>query len=61
MTTTEETEEIVEDFTIIPDFLKDAAAKRKKNLYRLPEWMSSLAKRLIVLRYKQKVLFHSTN
>jgi len=45
MTTTEETEEIVEDFTIIPDFLKDAAAKRKKNLYRLPEWMSSLAKR----------------
>lgn len=46
MTTTEETEEIVEDFTIIPDFLKEnAAAKRKKNLYRLPEWMSSLAKR----------------
>ncbi|CAF0757410.1 unnamed protein product [Adineta ricciae] len=35
-----------EDFTILPNFLiENATPKKKKALYRLPEWMSSLAKR----------------
>ncbi|CAF3747164.1 unnamed protein product [Adineta steineri] len=35
-----------EDFTILPNFLNDnSSLKKKKDLYRLPEWMSSLAKR----------------
>jgi ATP-dependent RNA helicase DDX51/DBP6 len=35
-----------QDFTILPNFLNENAAfKKSKNLYRLPEWMSSLAKR----------------
>jgi len=35
-----------EDFTVLPNFLNDnSSLKKKKNLYRLPEWMSSFAKR----------------
>jgi ATP-dependent RNA helicase DDX51/DBP6 len=35
-----------QDFTILPNFLNDnSSLKKSKNLYRLPEWMSSLAKR----------------
>ncbi|CAF4998113.1 unnamed protein product [Rotaria sp. Silwood1] len=35
-----------EDFTIFPNFLdENLLLKKKKDLYRLPEWMSSLAKR----------------
>jgi ATP-dependent RNA helicase DDX51/DBP6 len=35
-----------EDFTILPNFLNDnSSLKKKKDLYRLPEWMSSFAKR----------------
>ncbi|UJR22236.1 hypothetical protein I4U23_025297 [Adineta vaga] len=35
-----------EDFTILPNFLNEnSSLKKKKDLYRLPEWMSSLAKR----------------
>ncbi|CAM4820888.1 unnamed protein product [Rotaria magnacalcarata] len=35
-----------EDFTIFPNLLDDnSPLKKKKDLYRLPEWMSSLAKR----------------
>lgn len=38
--------EAEEDFTILPNFLNDnSTIKKKKDLYRLPEWMSSLAKR----------------
>lgn len=42
----EENKEGEEDFTIFPNLLDDnSSLKRKKDLYRLPEWMSSLAKR----------------
>ncbi|CAF4289000.1 unnamed protein product [Rotaria sordida] len=35
-----------EDFTIFPNILdENSSSKKKKDLYRLPEWMSSLAKR----------------
>jgi len=35
-----------EDFTVLPNFLNDnSSLKKKKDLYRLPEWMSSFAKR----------------
>jgi ATP-dependent RNA helicase DDX51/DBP6 len=35
-----------QDFTILPNFLNDnSSLKKNRNLYRLPEWMSSLAKR----------------
>ena len=39
-------EKLDEDFTIFPDLLNNnSSLKKKKDLYRLPEWMSSLAKR----------------
>ena len=35
-----------DDFTILPNIVDpNATNKKRKNLYRLPEWMSSLAKR----------------
>ena len=38
--------EAEEDFTILPNFLdQNGASKKRKDLYRLPEWMSSFAKR----------------
>jgi len=44
MSVEEEVEE--QDFTILPNFLNEnISLKKKKDLYRLPEWMSSLAKR----------------
>jgi ATP-dependent RNA helicase DDX51/DBP6 len=39
-------EEQEEDFTILPNILNDnSLLKKKRDLYHLPEWMSSLAKR----------------
>lgn len=39
-------EDTTQDFTILPNLLaENSLLKRSKNLYRLPEWMSSLARR----------------
>lgn len=39
-------EDTEQDFTIFPNLLdENSSVKKSKNLYRLPEWMSSLARR----------------